>query len=48
MPTNPLEIKLVVFDWAGTTIDHGCLAPAGAFVTSFATKGVSVTLAEAR
>ncbi len=43
-----LEIKLVVFDWAGTTIDYGCLAPAGAFVKSFATRGVEVTLAEAR
>lgn len=47
MPT-PLEIKLVVLDWAGTTIDHGCLAPAGAFVQAFAAKGVGVTLAEAR
>lgn len=45
---NPLEIKLVVFDWAGTTIDFGCMAPSGAFVAAFATKGVSVTLTEAR
>ncbi|MCI0704218.1 MAG: phosphonoacetaldehyde hydrolase [Planctomycetia bacterium] len=43
-----LEIKLVVFDWAGTTIDFGCMAPAGAFVASFASKGVAVTIAEAR
>ncbi|HEY1191374.1 MAG TPA: phosphonoacetaldehyde hydrolase [Gemmata sp.] len=42
------EIQLVVFDWAGTTIDFGCLAPSGAFVAAFATKGVTVTLAEAR
>ncbi len=42
------EIKLVVFDWAGTTIDFGCQAPAGAFVTAFASKGVAVSLAEAR
>ncbi|MFM8273020.1 MAG: phosphonoacetaldehyde hydrolase [Gemmata sp.] len=42
------EIKLVVFDWAGTTIDFGCRAPAGAFVAAFAAAGVSVTLAEAR
>lgn len=48
MPTNPLAIKLVVFDWAGTTIDFGCMAPAGAFVATFATRGVAVTLAEAR
>ena len=45
---NPLEIRLVVFDWAGTTIDFGCMAPAGAFVAAFAAKDVSVTLAEAR
>ena len=44
----PIEIKLVVLDWAGTTIDYGCLAPTGAFVESFAAKGVNVTLAEAR
>ena len=48
MPTNPLEIKLVVLDWAGTVIDFGCLAPSGAFVAAFATKGVLVTLQEAR
>lgn len=47
MPT-PLNIHLVVFDWAGTTIDHGCLAPAGAFVASFVARGVAVTIAEAR
>ena len=45
---NPLEIKLVVFDWAGTTIDFGCMAPSGAFVAAFAAKGVEATLAEAR
>jgi phosphonoacetaldehyde hydrolase len=42
------SIKLVVFDWAGTTIDFGCTAPAGAFVDAFAAKGVPVTIAEAR
>lgn len=46
--SQPLEIKLVVFDWAGTTIDYGCMAPAGAFVDAFATKCVNVSLAEAR
>ena len=25
-------VRLAVLDWAGTTIDFGCLAPAGAFV----------------
>lgn len=42
------EIRLVVFDWAGTTIDFGCMAPTGAFVGAFAAHGVAVTLAEAR
>jgi phosphonoacetaldehyde hydrolase len=41
-------ISLVVFDWAGTTIDFGCLAPVTAFVESFARHGVPVTTAEAR
>ena len=42
------EVKLVVFDWAGTTVDFGCLAPAGAFVAAFAVRGVAVPVAEAR
>lgn len=48
MPNDSLAIKLVVFDWAGTTIDHGCLAPSGAFVAAFAARGVAVTMPEAR
>jgi phosphonoacetaldehyde hydrolase len=47
VPT-PHDIRLVVFDWAGTTIDFGCLAPAGAFVAAFAEAGVPVSVAEAR
>jgi phosphonoacetaldehyde hydrolase len=46
--TRANEIKLVVFDWAGTVIDFGCLAPAGAFVEAFAEAGVTVSIAEAR
>jgi len=44
---NP-EIKLVVLDWAGTTIDFGCQAPTEAFVAAFAAAGVEVTLVKAR
>jgi phosphonoacetaldehyde hydrolase len=44
----PTDIKLVIFDWAGTTIDFGCQAPSGAFVAAFAEMGVVVSLAEAR
>ena len=46
--TAATDVRLVVFDWAGTTVDFGCLAPTGAFVGAFADRGVAVTLAEAR
>jgi len=41
-------IRLVVFDWAGTTIDHGCFAPVAAFIQAFTLHHVEVTVAEAR
>jgi len=44
----PLAVRLVIFDWAGTTIDYGCQAPTGAFVEAFAARGVAVTTTEAR
>lgn len=42
------ELKAVVFDWAGTTIDFGSFAPMGAFVEAFARFEVPVTVAQAR
>ncbi len=47
-PTDRCPIRLVVFDWAGTTIDHGCFAPVAACVQTFALHHVEVTVAEAR
>ncbi len=41
-------IRAVVFDWAGTLVDHGSRAPALAFVEAFAGFGVEATEAEAR
>jgi phosphonoacetaldehyde hydrolase len=41
-------IGLVVFDWAGTTVDFGSFAPVAAFIEVFAERGVSVSSAEAR
>ena len=38
----------VIFDWAGTTVDFGCFAPAVSIVEAFARRGVMVTLPEAR
>lgn len=42
------KIQLVIFDWAGTTIDFGSCAPATAFRKVFAAHGVDVTDREAR
>jgi len=42
------RIKLVIFDWAGTTIDHGCFAPISAFIKAFQACGVELTAAQAR
>ena len=41
-------VKLVIFDWAGTTIDYGSCAPVAAFMEGFRRKGVEVTIAQAR
>ena len=42
------KLKAVVFDWAGTVIDFGSLAPMGVFVEAFARFGVEISVAEAR
>jgi phosphonoacetaldehyde hydrolase len=42
------RLAAVVFDWAGTIIDHGSQAPMGVFVKAFARFGVDITVAEAR
>ena len=41
-------LQAVIFDWAGTVVDHGSRAPMGAFVKAFATFGVTITIADAR
>lgn len=41
-------IKMVVFDWAGTTMDYGCYAPAVVFIEVFKRKGVKITMEQAR
>jgi phosphonoacetaldehyde hydrolase len=43
-----MQLKAVVFDWAGTTIDYGSRAPMGAFVDVFAQFKVDVSVEEAR
>jgi len=41
-------IKAVLLDWAGTTMDFGCMAPAVVFVKVFERAGVPITMEEAR
>lgn len=41
-------VQLVVFDWAGTTVDFGCQAPIVAFVEGFRLKGIDISMEQAR
>lgn len=41
-------VKAVVFDWAGTMIDFGCMAPVKALIEVFATEDLELTATEAR
>src|SRR5262245_9522299 len=43
-----MQLKAVVFDWAGTTIDYGSRAPMGAFVEVFSQFKVELSVDEAR
>ena len=40
------KINAVVFDWAGTMIDHGCFGPVSAFQQTFAQFDIETTIAE--
>jgi phosphonoacetaldehyde hydrolase len=42
------KVEGVIFDWAGTTVDFGCLAPVNAFIDIFQDAGIAVTTEEAR
>lgn len=44
----PHQLQAVIFDWAGTLVDFGSLAPTQIFVEAFATFGIDITLAQAR
>lgn len=44
----PHRLQAVIFDWAGTLVDFGSLAPTQIFVEAFATFGIDITLAQAR
>jgi phosphonoacetaldehyde hydrolase len=42
------RLQAVTFDWAGTLVDFGSLAPTQIFVETFASFGIHITLAQAR
>ena len=41
-------VQLVILDWAGTTMDYGCYAPAVVFVEVYKRNGVEISMEEAR
>lgn len=41
-------LKGILLDWAGTTMDYGCYAPATVFVEVYRRKGVPIAVDEAR
>lgn len=42
------KVKGVILDWAGTTMDYGCCAPAVVFIEVYKRQGVEISMAEAR
>jgi phosphonoacetaldehyde hydrolase len=42
------RLEAVIFDWAGTTVDHGSLAPVRAITELFARHGIRLSDADAR
>jgi phosphonoacetaldehyde hydrolase len=42
------RIRAIMLDWAGTTVDHGSIAPVLALTTLFAKHGVSLAMEDAR
>jgi len=41
-------LKAVILDWAGTTLDYGCFAPAVVFVEVYKRHGIPITTEQAR
>lgn len=45
---NFKNLEAVIFDWAGTTVDFGCIAPVASFRDAFLEYGIEVTEEEIR
>ncbi|MGE4266449.1 MAG: aspartate aminotransferase family protein [Deferribacterales bacterium] len=38
-----MNLKAVIFDWAGTAVDYGCFAPVAAMISVLAEEGITVS-----
>ena len=45
---QPLTVRAIILDWAGTAVDFGSCAPVHAFVSAFKALGIEITGADAR
>ncbi|MBK8946092.1 MAG: phosphonoacetaldehyde hydrolase [Ignavibacteriae bacterium] len=45
---NNNKVRAVIFDWAGTTVDFGCMAPAKVFTEIFDELGIKLSIEDAR
>ena len=43
-----MSVKTIILDWAGTTVDFGCMAPVNAFKKAFENKQIELTNEEIR
>ena len=43
-----VRLRAVIFDWAGTVIDHGSFAPVVALVEAFRSSGIEISIEQAR
>ncbi|WP_303996565.1 phosphonoacetaldehyde hydrolase [Megamonas hypermegale] len=43
-----MKYEGIIFDWAGTTVDYGCMAPVKAFDEAFRAYGIEPTMEEIR
>ncbi len=48
MITKPRRIQAILLDWAGTTVDHGSIAPVLALQTLFTQHGITLSTEEVR
>jgi phosphonoacetaldehyde hydrolase len=46
--SDGIKLRAVIFDWAGTTVDYGSMAPVEVFMEVFRRQGVPITVEEAR